>query len=74
MPSPERHPWREEPAEPQRVAALWRGEMAAPGPEAAVIGTAAIALKLMGRATTQAEATETARRLWQDRPKQAFGS
>ncbi len=73
MPSAERHPWREEPADPQRVAALWRGEMAAPGPEAAVIGTAAIALKLMGRSKTQAEATDTARRLWRDRPKQAIG-
>ena len=68
----ERHAWREEPADPQRVAALWRGEFAAPGPEAAVVGTAAIALKLLGRAATQAEATEQARRLWQDRPKQAF--
>ena len=73
MPSTERHPWREEPADPRRVTALWRGELAAPGPEAAVIGTAAIALKLMGRATTKAEATDSARRLWQDRPKQAFG-
>ena len=73
MPSPERHPWREEPADPRRVAALWRGELAAPGPEAAVIGTAAIALKLIGQAVTQAEATDTARRLWQDRPKQAVG-
>ena len=73
MPSPDRHPWREEPADPLRVAALWRGDLAAPGPEAAVIGTAAIALKLLGRAVTQAEATDTARRLWQDRPKQAVG-
>jgi anthranilate phosphoribosyltransferase len=72
MPLTERYPWREEPADPQRVAALWRGELAAPGPEAAVVGTAAIALKLLGRATTLAEATERARRLWQDRPKQAF--
>lgn len=74
MPSAERHPWREESAEPQRVAALWRGEIGSPGPQAAVIGTAAIALKLLGRAATQAEATDTASRLWQDRPKQAFGS
>jgi anthranilate phosphoribosyltransferase len=74
MPSTERHPWREEPADPRRVAVLWRGELAAPSPEAAVIGTAAIALKLLGRAATQAEAADTARRLWQDRPRQAFGS
>ncbi len=73
MPSAERHSWREEPADPRRVAALWRGELAGAGPEAAVIGTTAIALKLMGRAATQAEAADTARRLWQDRPKQAFG-
>ncbi|MFM9841345.1 MAG: glycosyl transferase family protein [Dongiaceae bacterium] len=74
MPLTERHPWREEPSDPLRVAALWRGELTAPGPEAAVIGTAAIALKLLGRAATQAEAVDTARRLWQDRPKQAAGS
>jgi len=70
----ERHPWRDEPADPRRVGALWRGELAAPGPEAAVIGTMAIALKLMQRAATQTEATDLARQMWRDRPKQAYGS
>lgn len=70
----ERHPWRDEPADPHRVGALWRGEWAAGGPEAAVIGTTAIALKLLQRAATQGEATELARQMWQERPKQAYGS
>jgi anthranilate phosphoribosyltransferase len=74
IPSAGRHPWRDEPADPRRVAALWRGELSAAGPEAAVIGTAAIALKLLGRAATQADAADTASRLWQERPKRAFGT
>jgi len=70
----ERHPWRDEPLDPQRVGALWRGELVAPGPEAAVVGTTAIALKLMGRAVTQAEASDLAKEMWQSRPKQAYGN
>ncbi|HEY7690080.1 MAG TPA: glycosyl transferase family protein [Dongiaceae bacterium] len=69
----ERYPWREEPADPQRLAGLWRGDWSAPGPEAAIIGTAAIALKLLRRAQTQADATELARQMWRDRPKQTHG-
>lgn len=61
------HPWREEPLEPQRVAALWRGEWRAPGPTAAVTGTLAVALKLLGRAATMTEAEAMARVLWQAR-------
>lgn len=73
MPTGVRHPWRDEPADPRLIGALWRGEIAAPGPEAAVIGTTAIALKLMQRAATQAEAADLAKQMWQDRPKQAYG-
>jgi anthranilate phosphoribosyltransferase len=69
----ERHPWREEPADPRLILALWRGEHQAAGPEAAVIGTVAIALRLLGRATTHAEAVDAARHLWRDRPKKDFG-
>lgn len=74
MPTSERHPWREEPPDPMRVRALWRGEISLPGPEAAIIGTTAIALKLMQRATTQAEAIALAGQMWQDRPMRAYGS
>jgi anthranilate phosphoribosyltransferase len=62
------HPWRTEPLEPARLMALWRGEWAAPGPIAAVVGTAAMALKLLGRAASIAEAEDQARRLWRKRP------
>lgn len=61
------HAWREEPLDPAGVVALWRGTRQAPGPEAAVIGTAAIALKLLGRARSQDEALSLARTLWVQR-------
>lgn len=67
------HPWRDEPPDPGGVAALWRGERQAPGPEAAVIGTAAIALKLLGRAPTQEQALAMAGELWCERPKRKYG-
>ncbi len=52
----ERHPWRDEPLDPHRLRDLWQGHWAPPGPVAAIIGTAAIALKLLGRVATQADA------------------
>jgi anthranilate phosphoribosyltransferase len=69
----ERHPWRDEPLDPAGVVALWRGEREAEGPTAAVIGTVAIALKLLGRARTQDMALDQARALWATRPKTKFG-
>lgn len=66
------HPWRDEPLDPVRVAALWRGDMTAPGPEAAVIGTAAIALKLLGRADGIKAAESQARELWNSRDHRRF--
>ncbi|MDJ0608132.1 MAG: glycosyl transferase family protein [Kiloniellales bacterium] len=69
-----RHPWRDETLDPATVVALWRGERAAPGPEAAVIGTAAIALKLLGRAESREQAEAQATELWHARPKLKYGS
>ena len=63
-----RYPWREEPLEANAVAALWRGENDAPAPIAAVTGTAAIVLKLTGRASTIEQAQSMAEELWRDRP------
>jgi anthranilate phosphoribosyltransferase len=63
----ELHPWRKEPLEPARLVALWRGEWQAPGPVAAVVGTTAIALKLLGRAADGEDAHSQAERLWQER-------
>jgi anthranilate phosphoribosyltransferase len=70
----EPHPWRKEPLEPERLAGLWRGEWASPGPVAAVVGTAAMALQLLGRAIGIGEAEDQARRLWQERPRREFGA
>ncbi|MGD9538805.1 MAG: glycosyl transferase family protein [Alphaproteobacteria bacterium] len=67
------YPWRNEPLEPARVAALWRGEWRAAAPEAAVIGTAAIALRLTGRAPHASAAERAARELWERRPKTKYG-
>jgi anthranilate phosphoribosyltransferase len=69
----ERHPWRAEPLEPARLVALWRGDDQAPGPEAAIVGTASIALKLLGRASTQGEALSLAKGWWAERPRSAYG-
>ena len=70
----EPHPWRRDPLEPERLAGLWRGEWEAPGPIAAVVGTAAMALKLLGRAAGIEDAEEEARRLWRERPRRQFGA
>lgn len=51
-----------------RLKALWRGEDKDAYAEAIVIGTAAIALRLIGRAKTPAEADAEARRMWANRP------
>lgn len=50
-----------------RLAALWRGGIADPVAEAAVAGTAAIALKLIGRAADQAQAETLAQDMWRSR-------
>lgn len=70
----EPHPWRKEPLEPGRVAALWLGDWHAPGPEAAVVGTVAMALKHLGRAATMHEAQELAADLWRDRAKERLAA
>lgn len=57
--------WREEDLSAGRVAAVWRGELDHPAAEAAIIATAAVALKGLGRATSRKEAMEQASELWQ---------
>jgi anthranilate phosphoribosyltransferase len=59
-----RWPWRNEALEPARLAALWRGDWQADGPVAAITGTIAMVLKLLGRAATVEDAERDARRLW----------
>jgi anthranilate phosphoribosyltransferase len=52
-----------------RVAAVWRGDAVDEYGEAAVVGTAAIALRALGAAGAIPEAERAARRLWDERPK-----
>ena len=63
----ETYAWREEPLAPDRVAALWRGALSLPVPEAAVIGTTALALHTLGRAGSIEEAAEQAGQMWRHR-------
>ena len=62
-----RYRWREEPLSPERVAQLWGGEVTDAALVAAVTGTAAIAFKLVGKATTIDQAQALAEALWHDR-------
>lgn len=55
--------------DPAYLAALWRGETTEPVAEAIVIGTAAIALKLCGRAGSVEQAQRHAREAWLARPR-----
>ncbi len=53
----------------QRLADLWHGKVGNAYGEHAVIGTAAIALKLLGKAETIEKADALARTLWESRDK-----
>ncbi|MFO0996964.1 MAG: glycosyl transferase family protein [Alphaproteobacteria bacterium] len=63
------HPWREERRDPDEVVRLWRGERQDSAPEAAVVGTVAIALKLLGRASTMEAAEASAWAMWRGRDR-----
>lgn len=58
--------------EPRQLAAVWRGDTADEFAAAAVTGTAAIALQLLGRAPDQAAASRLAGDWWQDRDRRLF--
>lgn len=57
----------------QRLDAVWRGTEEDAYADAAITGTIAIVLRLLGRACSPAEATELARRLWHDRDREPLG-
>ena len=63
------YPWREEPLDPERAAALWRGELDLPLPAASVIATTAVGLWLTGHAASPAEADSLAEKLWEGRDR-----
>jgi len=55
--------------DPKQLAQLWNGEFENDFAQASVIGTAAIALKLLGKAETQEHAHELATAFWLSRDK-----
>jgi anthranilate phosphoribosyltransferase len=63
----EAHPWRSEALEPARLVALWSGAWDAPGPVAAITGTVALCLKLLGRADDMDGAQAMAEAWWRER-------
>lgn len=70
--SDQRYPWRAEELEPSVLPSLWRGEIEAPAPAAAVIASAAIALRALGKAGSTDEADGLAAEFWEGRDKSAF--
>ncbi|NQV98526.1 MAG: glycosyl transferase family protein [Rhodospirillales bacterium] len=55
-----------------RLASVWRGDATDEYATAAITGTLAIALKLLGKATTPADAQNKAAALWQSRDRAAL--
>jgi len=66
--------WRNESLDPTHVPALWSGELEALEPEAAVIATAALALKLVGKADNFEDADALATNMWRARNKNRFST
>ena len=64
---------RPESLEPERVALLWQGKIQDEFAESSVIATAAVALKLLGKADSQEQAQERAANFWLQRDKTKFG-
>jgi anthranilate phosphoribosyltransferase len=58
--------------DPQQLALIWQGHIEDEFAEAAIIGTAAIALKLLGKADTQQQAHDLATAYWKGRNKQKY--
>lgn len=63
------YPWRDEPLDPCRLVDLWVGKAQDPAPVAAITGTAAVALKLLGRATDIERSQSLAERMWRERDR-----
>jgi anthranilate phosphoribosyltransferase len=66
--------WREENLAPECIAALWHGEVEHLAAEAAIIATAALVLKALGKAKSQTAAQELAATLWRGRHTRAAAS
>ena len=58
--------------DPGQLAKVWRGQLQDEFAEASVIGTAAVALKLLGKAETQEDAQQLAADCWSKRARDRF--
>lgn len=65
---------KDEEMNPQRLGQLWRGEIEDEYANAAVIGTLAITLKMMGKADDQLAAESLAAEMWNNRAKDKYGA
>lgn len=64
---------RAESLDPKPLLSVWQGKQSDEFGEASLIGTAAIALKLLGKAENQSQALESAKAFWDSRDKRRFG-
>ena len=58
--------------EPKQLIQVWRGEIDDEFAEASIIGTTAVALKLLAKADTQESAQQLASEYWQKRNKNCY--
>jgi len=65
---------RPENLEPEQLTLVWQGKIEDEFAEASVIGTTAVALKLLGKTENQSQSHETASDFWRTRNKQKFDS
>ena len=68
---PRRHV-KPESLEPKQLIQVWRGEINDEFAEASIIGTTAVALKLLAKADTQESAQQLASEYWQKRNKNCY--
>jgi len=64
-----RYPWRNEPLDPAALREIWQGETEPEPPVAAIVGTVAVALRLLRKAETVEAADAMARDMWESRRK-----
>lgn len=65
---------KDETMDVSRLGQLWRGEIEDEYGQAAVLSTAAIALRAMGRASDMDDAQRMAEAMWQDRARDSLGN
>ena len=63
---------KSEELDPRQLAFIWQGSIEDEFAESSIIGTAAIALKLLGKANTQQEAHQLSTDYWLNRDKQKY--